>query len=148
MDRMAAMIEEALLILAQPVVVLVVRRGKGCADGVELRVGGTAVVFEFAVPALWLSSACAQPVISSSFLPSGVRKGDMRARSGAVEVFADVELGLERRRCGRPFRSTLTTMREDCYMSAVRSGLQLQPVALGARQCRIRAWPAGIPAEG
>ena len=43
-DRMAAVIEEAFLVLAQAVVVLIVGRGEGGADGVEFRIGGTAVV--------------------------------------------------------------------------------------------------------
>ena len=46
------MIEKALLILAQAVVVLVVRRGKCRAHHVELRVGGTAVAGQVRRPVL------------------------------------------------------------------------------------------------
>ena len=69
---MAAMVEKSLVILAQPVVVLVVRRNEGCAHGIELGVAGTAVARIAAVPSFWLGSSCHQPVISSIFLPSGV----------------------------------------------------------------------------
>ncbi len=46
-NRMAAMIEETLVVLAQAVVVLVVGRNEGSADGEELGVGGAAIVERF-----------------------------------------------------------------------------------------------------
>ena len=94
----AAMVEKTLLILAQAVVVLVVGRGKGCAHGVELRVGGTAVAGQFrrAVLADWAAD-CDQPVISSSVLPSGVRRVMCAPGVEPLKYFADIDLRLNRR---------------------------------------------------
>ena len=46
-DGMAAMIEEAFVVVAEAVVVLVVGRNEGGADGEELGVGGAAIVVDF-----------------------------------------------------------------------------------------------------
>jgi hypothetical protein len=97
------MVQKTLLILPQPVVVLVGGRSKGCAYGVELRVAGptivlqtrsTGFVIEFILrPARKLKQLCA----------IRIAKGDMRARSGTVEVFAYVDHGVKRRRPSWPF---------------------------------------------
>jgi hypothetical protein len=80
------MVQKALLILPQPVVVLVGGRGKGRAYGVELRIVGTAIV---------LQSRSAGFVIEFILRPAGklkqlcavgCAKGDMRPKPAAPQV--------------------------------------------------------------
>ncbi len=87
------MIEEAFLVLAEAVVVLIVGRDKGGADGEELGVGGPAIVVD---------AGGAVFVVGHGLLPArhleqllAVRRGegDVRAGRRAVEVFGDVEFG-------------------------------------------------------
>ena len=58
------------------------------------------------------------------FFPFGGAKNDVRARSGAVEVFGNVELRLQRRLgVGGRSRSTLTTIRDELvHVVLLRSG--------------------------
>ena len=100
-DRVAAMIEKALVILAQAVVVLVVGRGEGRADDVELGVGGAAVVEDFRGAVLVVGHGLRPAGQLQQLLAVGRAECDVRAGSRAVEILRDVELGLERRLRGR-----------------------------------------------
>ena len=95
------MIEKTLLVLAQPVVVLVVGRGKGRADGVELGVGGTAIVGQSGGAVFVVGHGLRPAGHLEQLFAVGRAEGDVRAGSGAVEVFPDVDFGLQRRVRGR-----------------------------------------------
>ena len=91
---MAAMIEEALVVLAEAVVVFVVGRCEAGADGVELGVAGAAVE-ENSSGAFFLIGHVLRPAGKFEQLCSiGSAEDDVRAGSGSVEIPADVHLRL------------------------------------------------------
>ena len=108
---MAAVVEVALVILAQAVVVLVVGRGEGGANGKEFRIGGSAVVEDFGGAVLLVGLRLLQSVGSDKLLPSGVEKTMCAPGVVPLKYFAmsstvcgsGVELGRG--------RSTVATMR-------------------------------------
>ena len=103
MDRVSAMVQKTLLILPQPVVVLVGGRVKRRAYGVELRVGGTAIMFQAGRAGLEIKFILSPAGKLKQHSAVGSANGDVRFRSGAVEVFGYVGHGMKRRRFRRQF---------------------------------------------
>ena len=87
--HVAAMIEEAFVVLAQAVVMLVGGRGEGRAHGVEPGVGGAAVV-EHLGGAVLLVGLALHPAghLQQRFAIGGAQR-DVRAGSRAAEVLAE-----------------------------------------------------------
>jgi len=100
-NRMPAMIEKSLVILAQAIVVFVVGRGECRTHDVELRIARTAVA-GYIGRAVLVIGLRLRP---ASHLEQGFAfrraKRDVRAGSGAAEIFADVRLCFKRRTSGR-----------------------------------------------
>ena len=100
-NRMAAMVEKSLVVLAQAVVVLVVGGAKGRSNHVELRISGTAVLGHGCRTVLVIGHGLGPCGEFQQRLALRRAQRDVRARSGAVEVFLDVHLGLQQRMDGR-----------------------------------------------
>ena len=91
------MIEKAFMVLAQSVVVLIVRRRKRRAHNVELRIGGAAVVGNRGRSVFVIGNRLRPVLHFQQRLALWRAQRDMRAGRGAVEVLADVDLCLNRR---------------------------------------------------
>ena len=96
-DGMAAMIEEAFVIVAEAVVVLVVGRDESGADGEELGISRAAIVVDVGSAVLVIGDGLLPSGHLEKFLAFRRGEGDVRAGRRAVEELRDVEFGAERR---------------------------------------------------
>ena len=94
------MVEEALVVLAQAVVVLVVGRNKRCADDVEGRVAGPAVVTNAGRAVFVIGHRLGPAGHLQQLLAFRCPQRNVRARRGAIEILGDVDLRLHGRMRG------------------------------------------------